>query len=314
MTADADIIEDCGRVDMSHRAHVLIAEDDDQVRAWIDEVLVAAGYDTTCVASAEDALARLDGRRRPNLLVLDLDMPGAGGMAVLDRIRQSADPATVPVIVVSGLGDIERRVAALDAGAVDFVAKPVDSRELLARVRSHLRVSSLASQWRDGADHDPLTGLLNRRGFLARLGAEIDRVTTADAALAVLFIDLDNFKGINDRFGHVAGDRLLRRVAGALDDSLGRGVVLGRWGGDEFVVAVPGASAEHIATLSASLGDALVSQLGPSSVGASIGVSWLRPQDVAGRPGDHLPLDLIEAADRAMYTDKAARSGIHRLP
>jgi diguanylate cyclase (GGDEF)-like protein len=313
MTADADII-DGGRRDMSHRAHVLIAEDDEPVRAWIDEVLVAAGYDTTCVASGEEALARLGGRRRPNLLVLDLDMPDGDGMLVLDHIRQSAEPALVPVIVVSGLGDVERRVAALDAGAVDFVAKPVDSRELLARVRSHLRVSSLASQWRDGADHDPLTGLLNRRGFLGRLGTEVRRVATADNPLAVLFIDLDNFKGVNDRYGHVAGDRLLRRVATALDDGLGRDGILGRWGGDEFVVAVPAADADLVATLSASLADALFRHLGPSSVGASIGVAWLRPQDVAAGACDHLPLDLIEAADRAMYDDKAARSGIHRLP
>jgi diguanylate cyclase (GGDEF)-like protein len=314
MTADADIIENGGRVAMSHRAHVLIAEDDEPVRAWIDEVLLAAGYDTTCVASGAEALARLGGRRRPNLLVLDLDMPDGDGMLVLDRIQQSSEPALVPVIVVSGLGDIDRRVAALDAGAVDFVAKPVDSRELLARVRSHLRVSSLASQWRDGADHDPLTGLLNRRGFLGRLGAEVHRVAASDAPLAVLFIDLDNFKGVNDRYGHVAGDRLLRRVAGALDDSLGKGGILGRWGGDEFVVAVPAADAGLVATLSASLGDALIRHLGPSTVGASIGVAWLRPQDVATGASDHLSLDLIEAADRAMYDDKATRSGIHRLP
>jgi diguanylate cyclase (GGDEF)-like protein len=139
-------------------------------------------------------------------------------------------------------------------------------------------------------------------------------VAAADAPLAVLFIDLDNFKDVNDRYGHVAGDRLLRRVARALDDSLGRGVVLGRWGGDEFVVAVPAADAGQIASLSTSLGDALVRHLGPSSIGASIGVAWLRPEDVAGGPSDHLPLDLIEAADRAMYDDKAARSGIHRIP
>jgi diguanylate cyclase (GGDEF)-like protein len=296
---------------LPQRPHVLIAEDDEEVRGWLAGTLTRAGFVTTAVASGREALAHLVDR--PDLLVLDLDMPGGGGMDVLTGARAS-DAATVPAIVVSGHGDVDRRVAAFEAGAVDFVSKPVDGRELVARVRTHLRVSAQAAAWRDGADRDPLTGLLNRRGFLLRLGGEVERVARTGAPLAVVFIDLDNFKDVNDRYGHIAGDRLLRRVASALDDCLGGArAVLGRWGGDEFVVAMPGADGALIDAMPDRVANALHHHLEPSPVGASLGVAWLRAHDLGDAPVEHLPMALIDAADRAMYDDKAVRSGLHRL-
>jgi diguanylate cyclase (GGDEF)-like protein len=299
---------------VAERTHVLIAEDDDDVRRWLDGTLTRAGFATTTVASGREALAQLvDAGIRPDLMVLDLDMPGGGGMDVLTDARIATDTTAIPAIVVSGFADIDRRVAALEAGAVDFVPKPLDARELIARVRTHLRISSLAAQWRDGADRDPLTGLLNRRGFLGRLGDEVERVARTGEPLAVVFIDLDNFKDVNDRHGHLAGDRLLLQVATALDDCLGASSVLGRWGGDEFVVALPGASANVVDALSDRVHATLHRHLDADTVGASLGVAWLCPPDLSAGL-DHLPMALIEAADRAMYDDKAARSGLYRLP
>jgi len=294
---------------VSDRAHVLIAEDDDDVRHWLAATLTRAGFATTSVASGQAALDHLlDAEPRPDLMVLDLDMPGGGGMAVLTHARV---PVTVPAIVVSGHGDVDRRVAALEAGAVDFVCKPVDARELIARVRTHVRVSARAAEWRD---RDPLTGLFNRRGFLGRLGDEVARVWQTGSPLAVIFIDLDNFKDINDRLGHVAGDALLRRVADALDACLGQPSILGRWGGDEFVVALPGADGASVDGIAGRVQDALLRHLDPEPVGASLGIAWLRAHDLAGAATDQVPMALIEAADRAMYDDKALRSGLHRLP
>ena len=299
---------------MADRTHVLIAEDDDDVRHWLDGTLTRAGFATTTVASGREAVAQLvDARIRPDLMVLDLDMPGGGGMDVLAYARVASDTTGIPAIVVSGFADIDRRVAALEAGAVDFVPKPLDARELIARVRTHLRVSSLAAQWRDGADRDPLTGLLNRRGFLGRLGDEVERAARTGDPLAVVFIDLDNFKDVNDRLGHLAGDRLLWRVAMVLDDCVGASSVLGRWGGDEFVLALPAASAHVVEALSDRIHAAMDRHPDTDTVGASIGVAWLHPPDLS-HGLDHLPMALIEAADRAMYDDKATRSGLHRLP
>ena len=293
-------------------AHILIADDEDASREWLSGTLRHAGFAVSSVATGEDAIARLiDRRRRPDLLVLDLDLPDVSGFTVLERAQGSADPETVPTIIVSGWSDVDHKVTALEAGAVDFLSKPLDGRELVARVRTHLRVSSLATQWRQGADLDPLTGLLNRRGFLGRLGREVERVAHAGAPLAVLFIDLDNFKEVNDRFGHAAGDRALLRVADVLAAQLGAGALLGRWGGDEFVAAIA-ETADRVQELAGDLQVALPLIVGATTVGASVGVAWLRPHEIDAAATDHLPMALIEAADRAMYDDKATRSGVHR--
>jgi len=182
----------------------------------------------------------------PDLLFLDYVMPQYSGVEVLTRLRRMAHFVEVPVIVVTAADDRETRLKALDAGANDFVAKPFESVELLARSQSMLRLRAASRELRRLATTDDLTGLQNRRSFLARLADEVRRATRyRERSLSLAIFDVDHFKRVNDAHGSAAGDLVLKRIADICRsttrgmDIAGRLDVTGRLGGEEFGVLMP---------------------------------------------------------------------------
>ncbi len=286
-------------------AHVLVVDDEPDMQEYLERVLRLAGYSVEAVPNGLQALACIDARR-PDVVVSDLRMPELDGFGLLAALRRRADTRALPFILLTASDDRGLEVAGLDGGAHDFVQKPVEPTELLARVRVQIRLAADLAAARAEAVRDELTGLYNRRGLLDVLRRELAHARRSQAGLSILYIDLDGFKAINDSLGHAQGDLLLCTVGRVLGAELRAGDAVGRLGGDEFGVLLPGASAASArviaSRLAQSIADVTTRECG-GAVGASIGVAHVSSSSRCGIE------ELLERADRAMYSAKR----LHRL-
>ena len=222
-------------------AETIMVVDDDPIIARLLEIeLVSAGYEVSLADSGERALASAQ-EHRPDLMLLDVMMPGLDGFEVARRLR--ADPRTVAtsIIMLTATGLSANRLEGLNAGADDYIVKPFDTPELLARVKGVLR---RAKEWRA---QSPLTGL---PGYI-RIEEEIERRIEGEQGFAVLYADLDNFKAYNEHYGFERGDDVLRITGQLLRDVVNElaedGSFIGHVGGDDFVVVADPGSAPAIA-------------------------------------------------------------------
>jgi len=292
---------------------VLLVEDDvadaHSLRALLESASELA-IEVAEARSVEDGLRRL--RDEPfHAVLLDLSLEEGQGLEALARARIAA--ATVPIIAMASQADEELAVRALRFGAQDYLVKGVSDRQLVVRtvrhaVERHRIVTDLAAaRQREHylAMHDSLTGLANRSAFLDQLRRQLGFATRHGKRLAVLFLDLDRFKSVNDTLGHPVGDDLLKVVAERLGRSLRRTDVVARLGGDEFLIALPDVERDHDPARVATKLVSLLAQ--PCRVGdreyrvsVSIGIA-VHPRDGADA---HV---LIRNADTAMYHAKAER-------
>jgi two-component system cell cycle response regulator len=279
---------------------VLVADDDGVTRAIVSSWLKRAGYHVIAAADGDQAL-ELAREQKPDLLLVDVTMPGRDGYDVCRAIQdESATPP--PVIFLTAHTHTDARVAGLDAGAVDYIVKPFANEELVARVRAALRTKAVHDGLADRAAHDGLTGLYNRRELDSRAGAAVALAARHDRPFACLLLDIDHFKQVNDTHGHAAGDAVLREVAQRIRASCRISDIVGRYGGEEFVVLLPEttgeAAVEAADKLRALLADTPV-PAGATSIPirASIGVA-------AWSAAMRMPSDLYAAADQALYRAK----------
>jgi two-component system cell cycle response regulator len=291
------------------RPRILLAEDDTEEREALEAGL-EADYEVASVGDGNQALAsaRLG---VPDLVMLDLRLPGLDGLGVLDAMRADVATSEVPVILLSGQADDATRVRALDLGAADFIQKPISLGELRARMERTLRHTRRQTHLRALAQTDVLTGLANLRAFRERLADEVRRARRYGTNLTCIMADMDHLKPVNDAFGHGAGDRAIAAVADVLRSQL-RATDLGaRYGGDEFVLLLPHTGAAdgrilaerlcaRLAATDLPIGDRKV------SVRTSFGVAELEPVD-----GDDGGAGLLRRADEALYAAK--RSGRGRV-
>jgi two-component system, cell cycle response regulator len=284
---------------------ILVVEDDDDAREALAELLVEQGYD---VATARDGIEAIEMAERapPTLVISDVCMPRRDGFALIGELRRHTASADTPIILMSGITERERRVRGLDLGADDYLGKPVDADELLARVRVHLRNARRRQELERRSLLDPLTGVLNRRGLMAALRREYERVHRGGAPLSVLVFDVDRFKELNDNHGHQVGDLVLRHIAREISDAVRAVDHVGRVGGDEFLVVIPDADEAAVDALAARLAELRLPPLmfdGTAlDVGVSIGVATLR----AGETVDQL----LARGDAAMYQRKRQRKSM----
>ena len=279
---------------------VLIADDDAVTRAVVEAWLVGAGYEVIAAADGNAALA-LTIEMEPDLLVLDVSMPGLDGLEVC-RALPEATPAPPPVIFLTGHSGTDALVTGLDAGAVDYIVKPLDRDVLVARVRAALRSKALRDDLISHATHDALTGLLNRRELDARTRAAIAHAGRYDRPLSCAMVDVDHFKEVNDRYGHAAGDAVLCEAATRLCETCRETDTIGRYGGEEFIVLLPETSAEEAIVAADRVRRAFCDAAFTAGdtglhLTASIGVAtW--------SPSMSVPASLYSAADRALYQAK----------
>jgi diguanylate cyclase (GGDEF)-like protein len=286
-----------GAIGMSDANQILIVEDHDTSREAMAMLLRDDGYDVVTAASAAGGLAAIE-VAPPSLVICDLRMPGGDGISLIARVRALPGIAYVPILVVSAFGGVDDRVAALDRGADDFLCKPVDPQELLARVRMHLRRARREHELERRALVDPLTGVPNRRGIFEVLRREQERSRRTGALMSVLMVDVDHFKRLNDELGHNVGDTALRQIAAALVREVRVVDQVGRIGGDEFLIVLPATGADAAAALAArvrALRVPLVAVNVPSAriVTVSVGVATQRPHEALE--------SLVDRADLEMY-------------
>lgn len=292
--------------DLDHERpkRILVIEDSELDRLWLRHRLRG---ETLQVLEAPDGLAGLEICRTdpPDLVLLDLGLPFCDGFEVLKRLKDDRRTMAVPVIVVSATSDTADKARGLDLGAVDFVTKPYDLIELQARIRVAFRTKRIQDLLEKRAHIDGLSGLANRRALEERMQSEWAFHQRHGGPLAVLIADLDHFKQVNDRYGHAAGDEVLRRVAEALSDTVRNSDMAARYGGEEFVAVAARCDTAGILKTAERFRHRLA--MPPAGhpghefirVTVSIGVAAV-PDQAAGSAAE-----LLARADEALYAAKA---------
>ena len=278
---------------------VLVVEPESERRADLRKLLEQEGYDCVFLPDG-DELLRLTKEYEPDLILLAADLPGMSGLELVGDLRAMDPRLHYPVILIGTAADEDEVARGLLAGADDFVPDCERHQELRARIRVQLRnkrfydalerVRNERDNLRRDSQTDPLMGLLNRRS----LQAEVTARCQAKERFGVLFMDLDHFKSVNDRYGHEMGDRVLVAVASVLKTALhDPGDVVGRYGGEEFVGVVAGAGPESARLVAERLRRAIEAMLppkgGPTKVTISIGTTVFDPRQSDERTEDLLP-------------------------
>jgi two-component system cell cycle response regulator len=287
-------------------AHILVVDD---VPLNVEILVAMLAHDYPVVSTAADgfeALAKIEAEK-PDIVLLDVMMPGLDGFDTCRRIK--ADPATahIPVVMVTALSDVDDLVRGFESGANDFLTKPVNFRVLMARVDSQLRQKQQYESILEQSLVDPLTGAFNCRYLEAHVPRLIARCRAACKPVAVLMIDVDYFKQINDEYGHRGGNHVLKEIVNRATSALRPWDLMARMGGDEFAVVMP--EADLNAALQ--IAERLRSRIGDTPVeGATVTVSIgaaVVPQD---REEEELDVTL-RRADAALYAAK--RAGRNRV-
>jgi diguanylate cyclase (GGDEF)-like protein len=283
-----------------NRHEILLVEDNDDAREALALLLEHHGY---AVRSAENGAKGLEEatRQPPDLVITDLAMPELSGLDMVAQFRSRPALADIPVILLSASHDIRDRVAGFDLGADDFLAKPVPLDELLARVRRQLMRSDRQREIARQSMVDALTGVLNRRGIANFFTRELERPHPQGATVAVMLVDLNDFKLVNDVWGHAAGDTALCAVARGLQDAVRANDRIGRIGGDEFAIVLPDLRRDDCVRIAQRLRQIspMVIDLTPGRglrVGLSLGVASAEPDETFEV--------VLSRADAAMYEDK----------
>jgi len=300
---------------MADETRVLVVQAEPSERAFQRSLFAEAGMSVVEACSGSEALDYL-ATDHPDLVVLGRMLPDMDGLDLLPRLK-SSELDFLPVLVASHRSETAERVRGLQLGADDYISRPCDPAELLARARAllrtkqtHDRIRKLQLTLEQMVVSDPLTGLHNRRFLMDRLLQEMQRSDRHGEPLAFAMIDLDGFKTINDLYGHVLGDKVLRAVGNAISRSIRVSDIAARYGGDEFAVILPQTPPEGAMRVCERLLRA-ISEAGFQDdsgkvcrVTASLGLAYYPADDV------ETPEDLVHSADGALYGAK--RSGKNR--
>jgi two-component system cell cycle response regulator len=287
---------------------VLVVDDDDMNRTLVAKALEFDGYQ---VRQAESGLAGLQviNDWKPHLVLLDVNMPGLNGLETLAKLRVRDE--YVSVIFVSANSRTEDVIRGLDAGADDYICKPFQVLELLSRVRSQLRIKDLNdnlqkanARLKELVDIDDLTGLFNMRSLYKRLDFELDRARRYGRSVAVIMMDLDRFKRVNDQHDHLFGSFVLTQVGKMIRDNIRKVDFAARYGGDEFLVVLTEINLEGATTFANRLRQRIAdttfkNEYFSMDLTASLGLALVNPneEEVDARA-------MVRYADRALYNAK----------
>jgi len=270
-----------------------------------------ADYDVIDAINGEDALDIVENEEKIDLILLDIMMPDMNGFEVCERLKNNPNTADIPIIFITAKTDANSIEKAYDIGGIDYITKPFKLKELLARVKRELKLQSLQEELRLLAATDPMTKLYNRR-YLTETTKDLLNITKQEPTeFALVLLDIDKFKNINDTYGHQVGDNVIVRLANILIENQRKGDINFRFGGDEFVILLENTSiedakkvAEKIREL-AELDSFMINTSKELRYTVSLGVSQVNLLDEYG-------IEMaLKRADDALY--EAKESGRNRV-
>jgi diguanylate cyclase (GGDEF)-like protein len=284
------------------KMRVLVVDDDPDFVAVVAEVLEREGIIVRSEPDARHLLETLD-EVRPDLVLLDAMLPHVSGWDATRIVRTSPEHRDVPILFLTGRTDLGSRVTAFEAGADDYLGKPLVAEELLARVRVRLDRRRLL---REMTERDPLTHCLSRRAVLDALASRLSEARRHARVLSVAVLDVDRFKKVNDSYGHIVGDHVLMALGRLLNERFRLEDLRGRWGGEEFLIVFPGVGAPTAGVVLSRVLDEFRALPFRSDRGERFFVTF--SAGVASFPDDGASVDaLLKAADRRLY--EAKKSG-----
>jgi diguanylate cyclase (GGDEF)-like protein len=295
----------------------LVADDSPVMRRLLQVTLAGWGYEVVLAEDGAQAWECLQAEDAPPMAILDWIMPEFTGPEVCSMLRSRRGGRYTYVLLLTSKNQREDIVEGMGAGADDYIVKPFDKHEMEVRIRAGRRIVDLQvelmkvqEQLREQATRDALTGCWNRASILEILERELHRSRREQRPLGVAMIDLDHFKEINDTGGHAAGDHVLRRVVDCMTNSMRNYDAVGRYGGEEFLLVLPGCDEKNLRRQAERMRNALqelesVWEGERLTVTASFGLSHADPGATLS------PMDLITAADEALY--EAKRTGRNRV-
>lgn len=289
---------------------ILVADDSIVSRHLLNSTLTKWGYDVILACDGAEAWAILEQENGPALVILDWMMPGLSGIEVCRKVRERTRETYTYIILLTSKNLKEDLIQGMEAGADDYVVKPFDQHELNVRLRAGTRLVELQAELlatrealREQATKDSLTKVWNRASILDILNGELSRSSREQRPVGVILVDLDHFKGINDTFGHHAGDAVLQEASNRMRTAVRKYDSVGRYGGEEFLILLPGC--DEVSTFAQ--GQRLRAHLAHDKVllpGTSIGLT-ASFGCTSAMPGRRVSADaLIRRADEALYLAK----------
>lgn len=274
------------------------------------EILEENNFEVILAKNGKEALVQAEAER-PDVILLDIHMPEMDGYQTCDELKKRDITKDIPVIFLTANTSEESLVKGLDLGAYDYVTKPFNEKELLARINVMVRIRETEQKKTQMAVTDQLTGLYNRRHLEKRFKEEVSRAKRDGLPISCILMDIDYFKSINDTYGHDAGDFVLKELGGALKQNFREYDTVVRYGGEEFVVLLPSSRADDAVKKARELRKAIEEKDFVYSeqkiiVTLSIGVYGCEKDNCE----DNLE-DFIKAADGALYAAK--KSGRNRV-
>jgi two-component system, cell cycle response regulator len=295
---------------------ILIAEDDQVSRRLLEAHLGKWGYQVVAARDGDEAWQILTSADAPRLAILDWMMPGVDGTELCRRVRSEGQEPYTYIMLLTALNGEENLLTGMDAGADDYLTKPFRVNELRVRLRAGRRIVDLQDELiaarealRVKAAHDPLTGLWNHEEIIGCLQRELARAVRGGKTVAAIMADIDYFKKVNDNFGHMAGDTVLRSVAEKLHLGMRSYDALGRYGGEEFLAVLPGCEEEDAVALAERLRLSIC--CGPMDTADGLIPVTISLGVAVSRVGDCDAGALMRAADQALY--RAKEQGRNRV-
>jgi diguanylate cyclase (GGDEF)-like protein len=305
------------RPDAAAGEKILVAEDDAVSQRMLQSFLAKWGYQVIAVSSGTEALRILESPNAPPLAVLDWMMPGMEGPEICREIRKDPERPYTYVLLLTARSQKEDLLKGLEAGADDYLTKPFDAQELRARLHVGRRILDLqhhllaaTDELRFRASHDMLTGIPNRGTILEAVNRERARQVRDGGSFGLILADLDHFKEVNDTYGHLAGDIVLKEAACRMRSCVRSYDSIGRYGGEEFLIVVPAGNAHSTAAVAERIREAIsgkpvMTEAGPISITASLGIAVSTDREAK---------EVLRCADEALYYAKArGRNRVERF-
>jgi diguanylate cyclase (GGDEF)-like protein len=311
---------------MARNTTVLVAEDSFLLRKLIIQILKKNGFSVIEAENGKKAWEHFQNQQNISLVILDWIMPEMDGLEVCRMIRNYNTERYVYIIFLSAVENKEEIAQCLESGADDYIIKPIHEKEFIARITVGLRILALEQLLQETnrrlqnlAITDELTGLLNRRALFAELKKDTSRFIREQKPFYIIMLDIDHFKKVNDNYGHQAGDKVLHELAKRLEKTLRPYDIIGRYGGEEFLIAVGNITKQNVIKLAERIRKSIADQPFfitkdqsiPVTASLGIGSLPLPVHQVTDKEFMKIIYDLIKRADKALY--KAKQQGRNQV-